>query len=82
MLNKYLHWILDIKNALVENCKQKKQKYISETILACFITASLIGVPSAPQCNTKGRALDATTVKNVGLCMYLFIFNDLLVCHH
>lgn len=44
--------MLDIKNILVENSKQKKQKYISATMSACFVVASLICVPRLLQCKT------------------------------
>lgn len=58
--------MLDIKNALVESNKQKKQKYISATISACFMVASLICVPHALQCKIWGKALSLITAKMGG----------------
>jgi len=47
----------------VENSKQKKQKYVSATITACFMVASLICVPRVLQCKTWRKALGLITVK-------------------
>lgn len=58
--------MLDIKNILVENSKQKKQKYILATISACFMVASLICVPRLLQCKTWRKALGLIPVKMGG----------------
>lgn len=55
--------MLDIKNAIVESSKQKKQKYILATISACFMVASLICAPCVLQCKTWRKALGLISVK-------------------
>lgn len=42
--------MFEIKNALAENNKQKKQKYIWATTSASLMVTSLINVPRVLQC--------------------------------
>lgn len=58
--------MLDIKNALVENSKQKKQKYISATMPTCFMGTSIFCVPHVLQCKTWRKAPGLVTVKPGG----------------
>lgn len=55
--------MLDIKNAIAESSKQKKQKYISATVSACFMVASLNCRLCVLQRKTWRKSLGLVTVK-------------------